>query len=1180
MGLALVATMAQADAEGPQAKKLHPFFTRAPEATPDTPTPKPTAIPTELQDDASAPELEGGNGHKKRRAEDSSTPQDTPVVKKQRRKRASGRAIPNGSITDHLTKTDHPDQQPDVDEHQAHPIPTPPQSDNSTKAIEQGPTNEPITNSQEAPAPLPKNDTVKISPKNKKVLKFNPKTGTLGSPPKPKRATPPSRIVTVKYGTDEEHRKETGRKITMILEGTEERPKTPTKRRSQRKPKIRQDERPQEEEIAKETHPLFTSMANAPPNDPTCPATEPKKSLPRKHTIPMATPVSPRKHRHPFAPTKVPNFGSMKPAATKVPGAMHPAWPSQGMAHVRGHDTVEPAERRQTVEVEQPRKFKGQIVGITAEDSILDSLMGQLNLQSARDTLPKDENCLSPPPPELRLPKRRFESGRKLQKRVRPQLRTLVNFEVCGQGDSDFDEPSGKRAAKTHPAVARLFKQLESNLSAYDRSTCENCAWTQKYAPNTAAQIVQAGNEASYLKQWLERLKVQAVETGHVEGGAAKSKTKGEKAPKKRRKNKLDGFVVDSDEEEYELDEVSEEEPDCTPAGAGKHQKTVIRSAHKGDQEKLPNAVVISGPHGSGKTAAIYAVAKELSFEVFEINSSSRRSGRDLLEKVGDMTRNHLVQPHQTEPTAGEDDTEDQVVRDLKSGKQGMMTTFFKPKAGAEPKKPAKKRETAKEEAKPVPKAQKQSLILVEEVDILYDEDKQFWTTLMGMIAQSKRPFIMTCNDETLVPIQSLNLYGILRFSPPPTGLAADICLLIAANEGHTVERSAVEDLYLSRGNDLRATITELNYWCQIGVGDRRGGFDWFYLRWPKGSDLDENGDVVRVVSDNTYMKGMGWTPRDVMATSKGGLQIEEEAMHQCWDSWQLHVGDWHKTLDMAACADDLSRSGSKAGRVKDLAAYQSFCEALSDSDLCSHGTFSATLQDLIDPNIPELPTKMKEDFIVGRQLLEADPMAQPSSLECGFSMSVSSLARQDLLDHTLHAGESQASSILAPVNEEEAISILESSFKPTSTCLARQDLSAAFDPIAVSATETFTSHLAPSVFDRTLELIVLDVAPWVRSIVSYDHRLMLERKRLSSLLSEGGKKKRMRNTRSAYSALEGGERKTTRREKYFQGLVNTTLVFNTGLKAWQEAAKDAMEEMGESASSSPGAMKDMDSDE
>ncbi|KAL2258294.1 hypothetical protein VTK26DRAFT_8438 [Humicola hyalothermophila] len=744
------------------------------------------------------------------------------------------------------------------------------------------------------------------------------------------------------------------------------------------------------------------------------------------------------------------------------------------------------------------------------------------------------------------------------------------------------------------PELARLFSSVVSSLSAFDMSQCETANWVQKYAPTNAAEILQPDREAFLLRDWLQALMVQSVDTGLPEAGGTKTggKSKATGAVKKRRK-KLDGFIVSSDDEDYDLQELLEEDDNWAPSGnRGILRKTVVKPSSKGrDGDKAANALVISGPHGCGKTAAVYAVAKELGFEVFEINPSSRRAGKDVLEKIGDMTRNHHVQQHQSSGRAGDQDTEDEVAKDIKSGKQPTMGSFFKPKSStAKHKRPESssaqnpQKEVIKKEP---PKTQRQSLILLEEADILYEEDKQFWTTVVGLIAQSKRPFIMTCNDETLVPLQTLfpRLHGIFRLGPPPRDLAVDRLLLIAANEGHALTRQAVEQLYDSRNQDLRAATMDLQYWCQIGVGDRRGGFDWFYLRWPKGIDLDENKEVVRVVSEGTYQPGMNLLGRDNIIDPRLTPRfVEEEILGQAWESWGFDLGHWQDSVGLKTWSEDITSAvTTRLNRLDVLEAYDGLAEAMSVADICSQKSFASFMEEAMDTTQPEPPAKARDDCVLGRTPLDTSFVAHYHSLSVSLASSLKSLARSLLQSPTEKLAQ-HAAAFLAPLDEGQAIRCLQTNFTstlPGTPSINRMDFAFAFDPIATAETASPqpASYLDPSVFDRTMELITLDVAPYVRSIVAYDMHLQQQRLKLSSLVSEGGKgSKRMRTTRSALSALEGGSRSTTRGEKWFKADINPYLVAKTAGEGWNGSDPEGSEALAK-AQASPGSSRTVSPD-
>lgn len=1002
----------------------------------------------------------------------------------------------------------------------------------------------------------------------KKMLQLNRKTGTIGSPPKPKESKPArpdhpagdaadgqkdapkqrgrkpkSKLVKIGYGNDDASRKSIGTRIDGILDSAS--PSHSNRRVGSTTSLQKSDRNTPLNSVDKaaqgETYPFFTGKAKKPCPAPTADASPSisatvnakSKSNPPRPRMFTSTPCSPKKGRVAATNMPLPQFG-VRSLGLKTLGAKLPFWPAKGMVHIRGDDdeALPCCDQRASGHMLPLRKSKGNTTHVASEEMVLHDLATKLDLSGILNAVRNlDTENFVPPPPELRLPRKHFESGVRLERRVLHELKN-----------------------PNHPALVPLRSLLPASLSSFDKYQCESASWAQKYTPKSAVEVLQYGKEAFLLRDWLQALKVQSVDTGEAKLKLARP------PKKKRKKTKLDSFIVDSDEEADEMDEVSDLEEDWSPDRRG-CKKTVVRvgdtvSRDSKNPARLTNTVVISGPPGCGKTASVYAVAKELEFEIFEINPSNRRNGKDIMEKIGDMTRNHLVQHQQTDNAAIDDE---EVAEDIKSGKQATMNAFFKPKSTSKPaklKRPASQTEATMAKAGPKkapPKTQKQSLILLDEVDILYEEDKQFWSTVIGLIAQSKRPFVMTCNDESLVPLQTLNLHGIFRFSPPPADLAVDRLLMVAACEGHVLQRSAIEALYDARQRDIRACLMDLNYWCQFAVGDRRGAIEWFYPRWPKGTDIDQDGNVVRVISENAYVEGMGWLARDALTEETTAGQAEEELLFEAQNFWQVDIGDWNTSLTLDTWATTID---SHSDTFSVLAHYDSFADAMSVADLCSTLACSTPMDESVDCTFPVITNKAKDDYVLGRQLLDAPVTSTFDPLVTALPVCLKCLARKHLQHH--FAGCS-SSSDLDGLGEVGVVSRIRQAAVTsyTESPLTRIDFANAFDALAASDKASAASnYLDPSVFDGTFRTIVLDIAPFVRGIVTYENELQRQRMKLSNLLSQGGTK-RMRKTRASHAALEGGSRSTTRAERWFKSELNGVLVMHTAGQGWSDALKE-----------------------
>ncbi|ORY19616.1 hypothetical protein BCR34DRAFT_595549 [Clohesyomyces aquaticus] len=1006
----------------------------------------------------------------------------------------------------------------------------------------------------------PKKKVLRIS-KNGKLLSSPPPTkpdAASSASPKRRRGRPRTKAVplptvtVIRYGSDIESRRVIGNKIQDIMAGNQKSVPKPSPPKEPAKPAG----------PPKPTHPFFSGKPMKNKQEPAPSKIPAETRVPQSPNIPKKSAVTPGKlraeARPPTAQQSFPAFGPIAGDSRilKYPGMTEPPWPTKTTAHVRNIDGIGPTESSTILgsgtPVHRERKLKNNVIDLTQHEDLIGRFSQQLK-------------GIDETPDHVRLPARLLTTGIDICKRVQRELRAPL-------ADYDEEQPSSDGI---HPALLSFYKDIEATLTAFDRGACETQSWVQKYAPSCAAQVLQPGKEATVLRDWLKNLTVMSVEGGKDKSGTGNT-SESKKPQKKRRKRAEDDFIV-SDEEEDEEDMV--EVSDCEEFGRPVWNHHRLRSLRRARMTRNKNVVILSGPHGCGKSATVYAVAKELGFEVFEVNSSTRRSGKDVQDKVGDMTANHLVSHNRSvltpnaDPIAA-DDTDNErmsvaLQKDLDSGRQGTMMSFFKSNTQAKAK--PKPKPTAKPTTEPKkvsnaaqatlfkgqvpPKDHKQSLILFEEADVLFEEDQQFWAQVIRLASHSKRPIVITCNDETLVPSFDLPLGAILRLSPPPVDLAADYLLLVAAKEGHILKRGAVCDLFKSKVYDLRASITELDFWCQMSVGDKKGGLEWIYQRWPPGKDIDEHGRVLRVASEGTYQSGMGWLCHDVVpSTANLVFDKEEEFLKASWMDWGISPSQWTETL--VPTVNDVSVSESSLQSLKRL---ESMSDAVSAADVyCRIGlpSYERQCDELVDPSLPPMTDRDRLNYTEAAPVIQIEHVSDFTSFDTAMFVQTH-LSIQRAFASVLPSDTQGKASSIPKTEEDFATAIVDhKAATHNNQPLTRTNFSYAFDILASPPATTLplsaTYQLTASSFDRTFALIVLDLAPYVRSIVAHELRLEGERLRVGSLLTEGGRSsKRARTTRASRVAMEGGRRETKRRERWFGKELNRVLVMSTAGKSW-----------------------------
>ncbi|KII95183.1 hypothetical protein PLICRDRAFT_34020 [Plicaturopsis crispa FD-325 SS-3] len=448
-----------------------------------------------------------------------------------------------------------------------------------------------------------------------------------------------------------------------------------------------------------------------------------------------------------------------------------------------------------------------------------------------------------------------------------------------------------------HPSISRLRDSVVNATYETPTSNSQH-AWVDKHRPLRADEVLGNSHRALYLRNWLQALELQYDSPTHTDpSSVAGPKQKGKPKAKEKRGVKRPRVIrhvekqrgrkkmrFDSDEEEswivsdeddgnMDLPSGSEDEEEycrriyarLNPGGGDPAQLNGSKNPALPQDvppvapvapnnpafdvvfAELSNTILLTGPPGCGKTAAVYACAAELGWEVFEVYPGiGKRGGSSLNDLVGEVGKSHLVQKQKakaTEEATGK--AKDVFAKFLDKGRKGVSGgakglhrrgTEEEPIELAEEATTGETPRISADHTKPQEHPSiRQSIILLEEVDIVFKDDVNFWPSVVSLIKDCRRPVVMTCNDITLVPIDDLPLQNVLTFEPCPSPLAASYLQGMCAAEGSFPDRDALVRLYETTAQlhtidlpdvplhphtetlpkpDLRRAIHQLQLWC------------------------------------------------------------------------------------------------------------------------------------------------------------------------------------------------------------------------------------------------------------------------------------------------------------------------------------------------------------------------------
>ncbi|KYQ56478.1 ATPase family AAA domain-containing protein 5 [Trachymyrmex zeteki] len=293
-----------------------------------------------------------------------------------------------------------------------------------------------------------------------------------------------------------------------------------------------------------------------------------------------------------------------------------------------------------------------------------------------------------------------------------PGVRRMWETISTIKGDLEKNSPSPK-GRKTHERKRMLTENVEK-----EEKQSHNCAWTYKYKPMSAQEIVGNEEGANKLKNWLSGWRASLTKENDDSSG--------------------DEFYSS----------------DCSSSSNIENNQIAV----------------LLGPHGSGKSASVYVIAEELGYSVIEVNASSKRTGKRILKELEEATKSHRIKKSKHKSLFEQITNEDEIS-----------------------------------------KISQNSLILLEDIDLVFEEDEGFVSAAYQLASNTKRPIVMTCRNTCPHLNKMAPQQNKVYFHKVSGNRASTLLELIAlAETGYRIPHNCLRKL-LQEG-DLRQALLQLQY--------------------------------------------------------------------------------------------------------------------------------------------------------------------------------------------------------------------------------------------------------------------------------------------------------------------------------------------------------------------------------